>query len=143
MAISPKSPSERAEPRLDPDLDPETGAGSGWPSEERTDVVRIPPPRKSPIAWLVLLMVLAAGAVFYYLWRQNGPQQVAPAPPPAPQASAPTEAAPAIRYPIEDAQRAVGANAEAKPLPALMQRYGAEALVDCWSSTLGKVFTRT
>jgi len=120
MAISPKSPSERAEPRLDPDLDPETGAGAGWSSDERTDGVRMPPARRSPIAWLVLLMVLAAGAVFYYLWRQNGPQQPAPAPPPAPQASAPTEAAPAIRYPIEDAQRAIGPSAEAKPLPALM-----------------------
>ncbi|MDQ6916538.1 MAG: DUF3014 domain-containing protein [Pseudomonadota bacterium] len=116
MAISPPTRSERAEPRIDPELDPQTGAA--WSSAERADMVRTPAPRKNPIAWLVLLMVLAAGAVFYYLWRQNA-LQPPPVMAPPPQPSAAVETAPAIRHPIEEAQ-GVAPGTDSKPLPALM-----------------------
>ena len=140
MAISPPRRSERAEPRIDPDVDPETGAA--WSSEERADFVRTPARRKNPIAWLLLLMVLVAGAVFYYVWRQNT-SQPAPVPPAATQAPVAAEAAPAIRHPIEDAQSAAAANAEAKPLPALMvsDTTMQNTLADLFgAASLGKVF---
>jgi len=137
MATSPTRRTERAEPRMDPDLDPETGATL---TGDRSDFSRTPAPRRSPIVWLVLLMVLAAGAVFFYLWRQN------PSQPPAlaPQATLPAaaEAAPAILHPIEDAQSASALNAE-KPLPALMvsDTTMQNTLADLFGpASLGKVF---
>ena len=137
MATSPTSRSERAEPRIDPDLDPETGAT--LTSGDRGDSIRTPAPRRSPIVWLVLLMVLAAGAVFFYLWRQDTSQQPALAPP---STQPPAEAAPTIRHPIEDAQGAA-ANPEAKPLPALMvsDTTMQNTLADLFGpASLGKVF---
>src|SRR6202171_3450041 len=101
MAISSTPRTERAEPRMDPDLDPETGATL---TGGRSDFTRTPAPRRNPIVWLVLLMVLAAGAAFFYLWRQNPSQPPALAPQAAQPAAA--EAAAAIRHPIEDAQGA-------------------------------------
>ena len=135
MATSPTH-TERAEPRIDPDLDPETSATL---TGDRNDFARTP--RRKPIVWLVLLMVLAAGAVFFYLWRQNAPQPPALAPPTA-QAPA-AEAAPAIRHPIEDAQNASAPNAETKPLPALMvsDTTMQNTLADLFGpASLGKVF---
>jgi hypothetical protein len=139
MATSPTSRTERAEPRIDPDLDPETGAT--LTSGDRGDSIRTPAPRRSPIVWLVLLMVLAAGAVFFYLWRQDTSQQPALAPP-STQPPAAAEAAPTIRHPIEDAQGAA-ANPEAKPLPALMvsDTTMQNTLADLFGpASLGKVF---
>lgn len=139
MATSPTRRTERAEPRIDPDLDPETGATST--SGDGSDFIRTPAPRRSPIVWLVLLMVLAAGAVFFYLWRQNASQPPALATPPATQPAA-AEAAPAIRHPIEDAQSASAPNAE-KPLPALMvsDTTMQNTLADLFGpASLGKVF---
>ena len=118
MASSPTSGADRAEPRIDPAFDPDT-AGATLPSGEQSDFPRTAASRKRPVIWLALLMVLAASAVFFYLWRQNASQPPAPATP-AVQAPVPAEAAPAIRHPIEDAQGAAAANAETKPLPALM-----------------------
>lgn len=138
MATSPTHRTERAEPRIDPELDPETGATLPG---DRSDCYRTPAPRRNPLVWLVLLTVLAAGAVFFYLWRQNAPQAPALAPPPA-QAPAP-EAAPAIRHPIEDAQSASAPNAETKPLPALMvsDTTMQNTLADLFGpASLGKVF---
>jgi hypothetical protein len=89
----------------------------------------------------VLLMVLAASAVFFYLWRQNTSQQ----PPLAAPATRPPVAAvaePAIRHPIEDAQGAA-ATAESKPLPALMvsDTTMQNTLADLFGpASLGKVF---
>ena len=140
MATSPTSRTERAEPRINPDLDPETGAT--LTSGDRGDSIRTPPPRRSPIVWLVLLMVLAAGAVFFYLWRQDTSQQPALAPPPATKPPVAAEAAPAIRHPIEDAQGAA-ANTDTKPLPALMvsDTTMQNTLADLFGpASLGKVF---
>src|SRR5512141_1080034 len=95
-SMSTSRPPARAEPRIDPDLDPETGATLPG---DRSDFTRTPAPRRNPIVWLVLLMVLAAGAVFFYLWRQNASQAPALTRPTA-QAPAAAETAPAIRHPI-------------------------------------------
>jgi len=129
---------ERAEPRIDADLDPEIAAS---PSGQR-DIGRTAP-RKSPIVGLVLLLLLAAGAVFYYLWRQNASPQPALVAPPAIQPPAAAEAAPAIRHPIEDAQNAAPPNPETKPLPALMvsDTTMQNTLADLFgAASLGKVF---
>ena len=139
MASSPTTRTDRAEPRIDPAFDPETEAT--LPSGERGDFLRTAAPRKGPIVWLVLLMLLAAGAVFLYLWRQNASQQPAPATPAA-QPPVAAEAAPAIRHPIEDAQGAA-ANTETKPLPALMvsDTTMQNTLADLFGlASLGKVF---
>jgi hypothetical protein len=139
MSTSPTSRTDRAEPRIDPDFDPE--ADATLPSGERSDSLRTTAPRKGPIVWLVLLMVLAASAVFFYLWRQNAPQQPAPATP-AIQPPVAAEAAPAIRHPIENAQGAA-ANTETKPLPALMvsDTTMQNTLADLFGpASLGKVF---
>jgi len=129
---------ERAEPRIDPNLDPEIAAS---PSGQR-DIGRTAP-RKSPIVGLVLLLLLAAGAVFYYLWRQNASPQPTLVAPPAIQPPAAAEAAPAIRHPIEDAQNAAPPNPETKPLPALMvsDTTMQNTLADLFgAASLGKVF---
>src|SRR6266404_9897572 len=139
MSTSPTSRTDRAEPRIDPDFDPETDAT--LPPGDRSDSVRTTAPRKGPIVWLVLLTVLAASAVFFYLWRQNTSQQ----PPPAAPAAQPPVAAvsePAIRHPIEDAQGAA-ATTESKPLPALMvsDTTMQNTLADLFGpASLGKVF---
>ncbi len=138
MAISPPTHSERAEPRIVPDPDPQTGAA--W-SSERADFDQTPAPRRNPIAWLVLLMLLAAGAVFYYFWRQNA-SQAPPVTAPVPQASAAAEATPAIRHPIEQAQGAAS-DTDSKPLPALMvsDTTMQNLLADLFGpASLGKVF---
>jgi Protein of unknown function (DUF3014) len=130
------SPTDRAEPRIEADFDPEADA-----TLPPGDSLRTPGPRKGPIVWLVLLMVLTASAVFFYLWRQDTPQQPALAPPSA-QPPAAAEAAPAIRHPIEDAQGAA-ASPEAKPLPALMvsDTTMQNTLADLFGpASLGKVF---
>src|ERR1700722_13175031 len=116
MSTSSTSHTDRAEPRIDPDFDPEVDPT--LPSGERSDSLRRTAPWKGPIVWLVLLMALAASAVFFYPWRQNPPPPPAPAAP-AIQPPVAAEAAPAIRHPIENAQGAA-ANTETKPLPALM-----------------------
>ena len=139
MSTSPTSHTDRAEPRIDPDFDPETDAT--LPSGERSDSLRRTAPWKGPIVWLVLLMALAAGAVFFYLWRQNPSPQPAPAAP-AIQPPAAAEAAPAIRHPIENAQGAA-ASTETKPLPALMvsDTTMQNTLADLFGpASLGKVF---
>jgi len=138
MSTSPTSRTDRAEPRIDPDFDLETDAT--LPPGDRSDSVRTTAPRKGPIVWLVLLMALAASAVFFYLWRQNTSQQ----PPAAPATQPPVAAAaePAIRHPIEDAQGAA-ASMESKPLPALMvsDTTMQNTLADLFgSASLGKVF---
>jgi hypothetical protein len=133
------SPTDRAEPRIEADFDPE--ADATLPPGERSNSLRTPAPRKGPIVWLVLLMVLTASAVFFYLWRQDTSQQPALAPP-STQPPVAAEAAPAIRHPIEDAQGAA-ANPEAKPLPALMvsDTTMQNTLVDLFGpASLGKVF---
>ena len=143
MATSPTSRTERAEPRINPDLDPDPETGATSTSGDRSDFIRTPAPRKSPIFWLVLLMVLVAGAVFFYLWRQNASQPPALATPAATQPPAAAEAAPAIRHPIEDAQSAAAPNTEAKPLPALMvsDTTMQNTLADLFGpASLGKVF---
>ena len=134
-------PDKRAEPRLDPDIDPESGAAV--PQGERTDFVRTPTPRKSPMVGLSLLMLLAAGAVFFYLWRQDTSQPPALAVAPAIPSPAAAEAAPAVRHPIEDAQNAAPPNPETKPLPALMvsDTTMQNTLADLFgAASLGKVF---
>ena len=132
------SPTDRAEPRIEADFDPE--ADATLPSGERSNPLRTPAPRKGPIVWLVLLMVLTASAVFFYLWRQDTSQPTLAPPPTQPPAA--VEAAPAIRHPIEDAQGAA-ANPEAKPLPALMvsDTTMQNTLADLFGpASLGKVF---
>jgi hypothetical protein len=139
MSTSPTNRTDRAEPRIDPDFDPE--ADATLPSGEHSDSLRTTAPRKGPIVWLLLLMVLAASAVFFYLWRQNAPQQPVPATP-AVQPPVAAEAAPAIRHPIENAQGAA-ANTETKPLPALMvsDTTMQNTLADLFGpASLGKVF---
>ena len=139
MSTSPTSRTDRAEPRIDPDFDPE--ADATLPSGEGSDSLRTPAPWKGPIVWLVLLMVLAASAVFFYLWRQNASQQPVPTTP-ATQPPVAAEAEPAIRHPIEDAQGAA-ANTESKPLPALMvsDTTMQNTLADLFGpASLGKVF---
>ena len=139
MSTSPTTRTDRAEPRIDPDFDPE--ADATLPSGKRSDSVRTTAPWKGPIVWLVLLMVLAASAVFFYLWRQDVSQQPAPATPAIPPPVA-AEAAPAIRHPIENAQGAA-ANTESKPLPALMvsDTTMQNTLADLFGpASLGKVF---
>ena len=139
MASSPTGRTDRAEPRIDPEFDPE--ANGTLPSGERSDSLRTTAPWKGPIVWLVLLMALAAGAVFFYLWRQNPSPQPAPATP-AIQPPVAAEAAPAIRHPIENAQGAA-ANTESKPLPALMvsDTTMQNTLADLFGpASLGKVF---
>ncbi len=136
MSTSPTSRTDRAEPRIDPDFDPETDAT--LPPGDRSDSVRTTAPRKGPIVWLVLLTVLAASAVFFYLWRQNTSQQ----PPPAAQPPVAAVSEPAIRHPIEDAQGAA-ASTESKPLPALMvsDTTMQNTLADLFGpASLGKVF---
>jgi hypothetical protein len=110
-------PTKRAEPRIDPDLDPDSI--DALPSGDRRDLVRTPRQR-SPIVGLLLLMLLAAGAVFFYLWRQNTSQQAVPATPSATPTPSAADSAPAIRHPIGDAEVAAPPNPENKPLPALM-----------------------
>jgi hypothetical protein len=130
------SPTDRAEPRIEADFDPEADA-----TLPPGDSLRTPAPRKGPIVWLVLLMVLAASAVFFYLWRQDTSQQPALVPP-STQPPAAAEATPTIRHPIEDAQGAA-ANPEAKPLPALMvsDTTMQNTLADLFGpASLGKVF---
>jgi Protein of unknown function (DUF3014) len=140
MSTSPTSRTDRAEPRIDPDFDSETDAT--LPPGDRSDSLRTSAPRKGPIVWLVLLMVLAASAVFFYLWRQNTSQQPAPATTPATQPPVAAVAEPAIRHPIEDAQGAA-ATTESKPLPALMvsDTTMQNTLADLFGpAALGKVF---
>jgi Protein of unknown function (DUF3014) len=139
MSTSSTSHTDRAEPRIDPDFDPEVDPT--LPSGERSDSLRRTAPWKGPIVWLVLLMALAASAVFFYPWRQNPPPQPAPAAP-AIQPPVAAEAAPAIRHPIENAQGAA-ANTETKPLPALMvsDTTMQNTLADLFGpASLGKVF---
>jgi hypothetical protein len=130
-------PTDRAEPRIEADFDPEADA-----TLPTGDSLRTPAPRKGPIVWLVLLMALAASAVFFYLWRQNTSQQ----PPSAAAATQPPVAAvaqPAIRHPIEDAQGAAAASTDTKPLPALMvsDTTMQNTLADLFGpASLGKVF---
>jgi hypothetical protein len=134
------SRTDRAEPRIDPAVDPETDATLA--SGEGSNFLRPAAPRKGPIVWLVLLMVLAASAVFFYLWRQNASQPPALATP-ANQPPAAAEATPAIRHPIEDAQGTATANTETKPLPALMVSDTTlqNTLADLFGpASLGKVF---
>ena len=134
------SPTDRAEPRIEADFDPE--ADATLPPGERSNSLRTPAPRKGPIVWLVLLMVLTASAVFFYLWRQDTSQLPALAPAPATQPPVAAEAAPTIRHPIEDAQSAA-ANTDTKPLPALMvsDTTMQNTLADLFGpASLGKVF---
>ena len=69
-----------------------------------------PEPRKSTIAWVVLIVILVGGAGMFYYWRQT-PQQPAPPQTEAPPAQPAVSAEPAIRHPIEADP--------AQPLPAL------------------------
>jgi hypothetical protein len=138
MATSPTDRTDRAEPRIEADFDPE--AGATLPSGEHSNSLRTPASRKGPIVWLVLLMALAASAVFFYLWRQDTSQQPALAPATQPPVAA--EAAPTIRHPIEDAQGAA-ASTDTKPLPALMvsDTTMQNTLADLFGpASLGKVF---
>jgi hypothetical protein len=140
MATSPTDRTDRAEPRIEADFDPE--AGATLPSGERSNSLRTSASRKGPIVWLVLLMVLTASAVFFYLWRQDTSQQQPALAPPSTQPPVAAEAAPTIRHPIEDAQGAA-ANPEAKPLPALMvsDTTMQNTLADLFGpASLGKVF---
>lgn len=85
-------------------------------------------PRRAPgrgsAAWLVwiVLALVAAGGLGYYLWQQQQARQaVATAPPPPAQTAAPAAAAPqGVEHPIEEAKASVPSAVEQKPLPALM-----------------------
>jgi hypothetical protein len=139
MATSPTDRTDRAEPRIEADFDPE--AGATLPSGERSNSLRTPASRKGPIVWLVLLMVLAASVIFFYLRRQDISQQPALTPP-STQPPVAAEAAPTIRHPIEDALGAA-ANTDTKPLPALMvsDTTMQNTLADLFGpASLGKVF---
>lgn len=141
MATEPTRRTERAEPRIDAELDRETDAT--LPPEDRRDLVRAPAPRNSPMVLLVLLMVLAAGAVFFYLWRQNESQKTVIVTPPANQTLAAVEGPPPIRHPIEDAQGAAPQTPDTKPLPALMvsDTTMQNTLAELFgAASLGKVF---
>jgi hypothetical protein len=133
-------PSRRAEPRIDPVLEPELVATS--PSAARVDAAPAPPVRRNPvIGFLLLLLLLAAGAVAFYLWRQKTAPEPIVAPPP--QAPVAADAAPAIRHPIEDAQGTGPPSSDAKPLPALMvsDTTMQNTLADLFgAASLGKVF---
>jgi Protein of unknown function (DUF3014) len=134
-------PIKRTEPRIDPDLEPEIGAAS--PSGERQDLMRAPAPRRSPVVGLLVLMLVAAGAVFFYLWRQNTSQPAVVAAPPLTQAPVAADAAPEIRHPIDEAHGAMPPNAETKPLPALMVSDATmqNTLSDLFGgASLGKIF---
>ena len=140
MAIQSKAHIERAEPRIDAQIDP--GMEETLPPADGRDLVRSSP-RKSPIVLLVLLMILAAGAVFFYLWRQNASQQSSLVTPPPAEVSAAVEVAPAIRHPIGDAQSASRPYSETKPLPALMvsDTTMQNTLVELFGpASLGKIF---
>ncbi len=131
---------DRAEPMIASGLDDETDLEES--SGAKTASARTPSARKIPIVFLVLLMMAAAGAVFYYLWRQDTNVQPTSAPTPAIQPPA-AEAAPAIRHPIEDAQGAAPPGADTKPLPALMvsDTTMQNMLEDLFGpASLGKVF---
>jgi Protein of unknown function (DUF3014) len=139
MSTSPTGRTDRAEPRIDPDFDPEADATLA--SGEHGDSLPTTAPWKGPVVWLLLLMVLAASAVFFYPWRQNASPQAVPATP-ATQPPVAAEAAPAIRHPIENSQGAA-ANTETKPLPALMvsDTTMQNTLADLFGpASLGKVF---
>jgi hypothetical protein len=134
-------PPDRTEPRIDPDLDPESVVAS--PSGERRDLMPAPPARKSPFVALLLLILLVAGAVFFYLWRQGASREPVIAAPPVTQPPVTADTAPAIRHPIEEAQGAGPPNADAKPLPALMvsDTTMQNTLADLFgAASLGKVF---
>jgi hypothetical protein len=131
---------DRAEPAIASSLD--DGSGLEESSRANTSQVAAPSARKGPIVFLVLLMLVAAGAVFYYLWRQDANVQTANAPTPAIQPPA-AEPVPAIRHPIEDAQNAAPPGADSKPLPALMvsDTTMQNTLADLFGPlSLGKVF---
>jgi hypothetical protein len=130
-------PIKRNESRTEPRIDPEPE----WVvADERAPVTSHPAPRRSPVAWTLLLIVLAAGAALFYAWQHNTPLPPVVAPPSVapPIAAEPT---PAIRHPIEDAQSA--APAEDKPLPALVTSDTTmqNTLADLFgAASLGRVF---
>lgn len=72
-----------------------------------------PEPRKSTIAWVVLVVIGVGAAAMFYYWRHIPQQAVAPASPQteAPAAEPAATAEPGIRHPIEADT--------AQPLPAL------------------------
>jgi hypothetical protein len=129
----------RTEPRIDPDPEQEWTVST---TDGRGQSTPRPASRRSPMLWMLLLIVLVAGAALFYLWRHNAPAlPVVTAPPATPPVAA--EATPAIRHPIEDAQGATPSAAEAKPLPALMTSDTTmqNTLADLFgAASLGKVF---
>jgi hypothetical protein len=102
---------------------------------------------RSGSTWLipVVLALVAAGGLAYYLWQQNQAREaIAPAPSTSAPSAPPTaETLPAINHPIEQASGNVPPSVEQKPLPALMvsDTPMQNALADLFgSATLGKIF---
>jgi hypothetical protein len=110
---------------VDQRTDPEIG---GLPVQEfEADPLRsLPPKRKSPIGWLLLLMLIVGAACAYFLWRQYQAPMPPPLPAPAPKAEpAPAaNAEPAVHYPLPVAPDLAAPTEQAQPLPVLNESDG-------------------
>ncbi|HEX6321710.1 MAG TPA: DUF3014 domain-containing protein [Burkholderiales bacterium] len=105
-----------------------------WSARDDNPYVRRPEPSSSPWwLWVLMIVLLGAGAG-YYFWQQDRPllsQQPEPIAVPEPRAEAPKdEEEPVVRYPVP----AAAEESPAKPLPTLensdpMMRESASALV--------------
>ena len=105
-----------------------------WSARDDNPYVRRPEPSSSPWwLWVLMIVLLGAGAG-YYFWQQDRPllsQQPEPIAAPEPRAEAPKdEEQPVVRYPVP----AAAEESPAKPLPTLensdpMMRESASGLV--------------
>lgn len=105
-----------------------------WSARDDSPYVRRPEPSSSPWwLWVLMIVLLGAGAG-YYFWQQDRPlvsQQPEPIAVPEPRAeAAPKEEEPAVRYPVP----AAAEESPARPLPTLeasdpMMRESASGLV--------------
>jgi hypothetical protein len=129
-------------------LDPSDGPAAGEPMlAADTDARPIRAPRRNdwtrPVG--IALVLVALGALGYFLWQKNQSSQTTAPIPNAPAQAAPpiAEAPPAVDHPIEQAKGTVPPSLEQKPLPALMvsDTTMQNALADLFgSATLGKIF---
>jgi hypothetical protein len=129
-------------------LVPSDGPATGEPMlAADADARPIRSPRRN--SWTrpagVVLVIVALGALGYFLWQKNQSAET-PAPiPEAPAQAAPpiAEAPPTVDHPIEQAKGTVPPSVEQKPLPALMvsDTTMQNTLADLFgSATLGKIF---
>jgi hypothetical protein len=114
-------PSAADEHRIGPVGEPATD-DAPFAADAETRPVRAP--RRGGAAWLVwiVLALVAASGLGYYLWQQQQARQAGATPPAPPaQTAPPAAAAPqGVEHPIEEAKASVPPAVEQKPLPALM-----------------------